>query len=277
MFDYHIHTKYCNHAVGTMEEYVQAAIDKNLSEMGFACHMPFELMPSEVPREEYAMSLHTLNSTYFPEIERLQQKYKHQITIKTGLEIDYCQWIQQPIDEFIDKYSHRLDYILGSVHILKSNDIVWGIDDHRFSHIFNEIGVDVVYQQYINALENLVKSGKYTILAHLDLPKKYGFHPTNRTWYLNRIELLLDLINDNHMGIECSTGGLRKHIGEIYPEEQIIKIAIQKGIPLITSSDAHNPNEVAYNFPELYSYLKRLGLTHLTSYNAKKKSLIEIS
>ncbi len=37
--DSHMHTRYCHHAVGTMEEYVLCAIDKGLEEIVFLEHM----------------------------------------------------------------------------------------------------------------------------------------------------------------------------------------------------------------------------------------------
>jgi len=276
MFDYHIHTHYCNHATGTMEEYVQAAISKNLTEMGFSCHIPYEFMPIEVPRKEYGMSLETLNAFYFPEIQRLKNQYKDYISIKSGLEIDYFGWIQDPINRFIDEYSCQLDYIIGSVHILNSNGIIWGVDDHRFSRYFNEIGIDNVYNQYLDAIMDLIQTNKYHILAHLDLPKKYGFKPTDKNCYYRKIEEILNKVKQRGMCIEISTGGLRKYVGEIYPDEKIIRMMVKEHISLVTSSDSHKPEEVGYNFPQLYSYLKQLGVKYLYKYTNGQKIPIKI-
>ena len=38
--DLHNHTYLCNHASGTMEEYVQEAINKGIDIFGFSCHAP---------------------------------------------------------------------------------------------------------------------------------------------------------------------------------------------------------------------------------------------
>ena len=38
--DLHNHTTLCNHATGTVEEYVQRAIELGIDEYGFACHAP---------------------------------------------------------------------------------------------------------------------------------------------------------------------------------------------------------------------------------------------
>ena len=40
MVDYHIHTSFCGHARGDMEEYVRAAVQIGLEEIGFSGHFP---------------------------------------------------------------------------------------------------------------------------------------------------------------------------------------------------------------------------------------------
>lgn len=37
--DLHVHTKYCNHAQGEMEDYVRFALKRGLSEVGFLAHV----------------------------------------------------------------------------------------------------------------------------------------------------------------------------------------------------------------------------------------------
>jgi histidinol-phosphatase (PHP family) len=246
-----------------MENYVKVAISKKIKEIGFSCHLPYEFLPEEVPRQNYAMSLDTLNQKYFQEIDGLKQTYKDQIIIKTALEIDYINWLQQPIDEFFDKYSEKLDYVLGSVHMLKTEEFVWSVDDRKFIHQYEKYGVDAIYDFYLDELTGLIENGRYTVLSHLDLPKKFGFRPSDKNHYLNRVSDILDLLKKNNMGIECSTGGLRKKVNEVYPEQDILKLALKKEVPIITSSDAHKPEEVGYNFDFLYQYLIELGVTKI--------------
>ena len=42
MIDYHVHTSLCNHATGTMEQYVRAGVDKGLTTIGFLDHLTFQ-------------------------------------------------------------------------------------------------------------------------------------------------------------------------------------------------------------------------------------------
>ncbi|MDE6959160.1 MAG: PHP domain-containing protein, partial [Helicobacter apodemus] len=38
--DLHNHTPFCNHATGSMEEYIQKAIEEKIDIFGFSCHNP---------------------------------------------------------------------------------------------------------------------------------------------------------------------------------------------------------------------------------------------
>ena len=56
MIDYHVHTSLCNHASGTMEQYVQAAVAKGLNTICFLDHLTLQeagrdsaMHPREVP------------------------------------------------------------------------------------------------------------------------------------------------------------------------------------------------------------------------------------
>ena len=43
--DLHNHTILCNHAEGSVEEYVKRAIELGIDEYGFACHAPMNFDP----------------------------------------------------------------------------------------------------------------------------------------------------------------------------------------------------------------------------------------
>ena len=76
--------------------------------------------------------------------------------------------------------------------------------------------------------------------------------------------------------MEVSTGGLRKFVHEMYQEDRIVRMMVERNVPLITSSDSHKPEEVAYEFKKLYAYLKNLGVTQLVHYDKGIKNYVEI-
>ena len=174
MFDYHIHTKHCGHATGDLEDYVKYAIKIGFDEIGFSGHTPFEYLPDNgsIPREKYGMSESKLE-WYFSEITNLQNKYSGQIIIKKGMEIDYMGWNTDAISKFINQISEKVDYIIGSVHMIQSAGIgIWSIDDSKFIKNYQILGVDNVYNQYLDDMISLLTSGMYDIIAHFDLVKK---------------------------------------------------------------------------------------------------------
>ncbi len=277
MFDYHIHSKLCRHAEGELEDYVLSAIDKKFSEIGFSEHTPYQFLSKNLPIKEYGMSLTELEEKYFSEIDRLREKYNGQIIIKTGLELDYLGWKHNEIEDLIKKYNEKLDYIIGSIHILDIPDIgIWGIDDMRFIDNYNKAGVNKIHDHYFDEMEDLIKSRTFDIIGHYDLLKKFGFRPSNKNKYYQRMEQILDLMKKEKMCLEVNTAGLRKKVKEIYPEEKIIKMAIERDISIIISSDSHKPEEIGYKFEECKNNLKKLGLQKLCKFNKRKKEFIPL-
>ena len=57
------------------------------------------------------------------------------------------------------------------------------------------------------------------------------------------------------MAAECSSAGLRKPVGEIYPAPPLLERFVDAGVPFTTASDAHRSEHVADHSSELFDYL----------------------
>ena len=124
IFDHHMHTPLCGHAIGEPEEYVKHAIKIGLKEIGFSDHAPFVHMrdPGVTMGIEQLPDYHRM-------IEEVQEKYKDQIIIKIALEADFIPGYEDKTLEIIQGYDY--DYIIGSVHFI--ND--WAFDDPSCSRL----------------------------------------------------------------------------------------------------------------------------------------------
>ena len=77
--DYHIHTPRCGDAQGSYDEYIEEALRKGLSEIGFSGHCPQYFLPLEERGRESAIPEEEL-TLYVREVESLQEKYRSSIT-----------------------------------------------------------------------------------------------------------------------------------------------------------------------------------------------------
>ena len=108
----HTHTARCKHASGSVDDYCREAVKAGITILGFTEHTPF-------PDKEYYGSRMDFSEMpdYVREIEEVRVRYP-QLTILTGLELDYRPILgkQFYLDEFIHKYD--LDYVIAGVHFL---------------------------------------------------------------------------------------------------------------------------------------------------------------
>lgn len=279
--DWHTHNQLCHHAVGTIEDYVKKAIALNLQTIGISDHFPYEFLKNieRIPYEEYAITLEEVE-TYLSNTESLKTKYKDEINIRIGFEIDFFKNQEYSLNTHLNKVKSRLDYILGSIHILKfkNGKGAWGFDDSRFREDYNYYGADKVFFYYYKKLQKMVKSKDFDIdiIGHFDLPKKFNDIPINKEKVNNEAMKALELIKKKDLVMEINTGGLRKKCKEQYPSEKIIKEMYNRDISIILGSDAHNPNEVAWEFKKTIIMLKKIGYNQLVHFKKRKKSYIEI-
>ena len=90
--DWHTHSALCHHAVGTLEDYVKAAIKNGLDMIGFSDHFPYEFYTGieNVPYKEYAMTMEEIQFYLFRSNE-LREKYSDKIEIKIGFEVEFIE------------------------------------------------------------------------------------------------------------------------------------------------------------------------------------------
>jgi histidinol-phosphatase (PHP family) len=279
--DWHTHNESCHHAKGTIEDYIKKALKNNLRTIGLSDHFPYEFLNNieRIPYEEYAITLPEIED-YLTSSEELKEKYKENIIIRLGFEIDYFKNQEPALNIHLTPIKDRLDFILGSIHILNffNGRGAWGFDDSRFRKEYEYYGVDIVYLFYYQSLQKMVNSDKFDfdIIAHFDLPKKFNDIPIDKEKVYNEMMKTLEQIKNKGVSIEINTGGLRKDCKEQYPSVEIIKEMYSLDIPVLLGSDAHRPEEVAWKFDKMIEILKKIGYSELAHYKKRKRTFIEI-
>jgi histidinol-phosphatase (PHP family) len=258
MIDIHNHTPLCNHALGTPEEYVKKAIEKNIKIYGFSDHAPMEF------DEKYRMSFSDMPK-YENEIKSLKEKYKDKIKILLGYEVDFTPYVDKRVLE------RNVDYLIGSVHFLDN----WGFDNPEFIKEWNNRDVDDIYKEYFNKIESLAKSRFFDIVGHLDLIKVFGFKPKKNIKDIAKNAI--KEIKKSGMAVEINTAGLRKPVKEIYPSTELLEMIKDEGIDITFSSDAHKVEDVGYKIDEAIDIAKKLGFSEAVYFENRIKQKIKLT
>lgn len=262
LVDYHVHTTRCGHASGSMAAYVARARQLGLGELGFSEHFYVYWLPPHQRDPEYGMPQAEL-ADYVADVRRLQRDTPG-LTIRLALEVDYIPGWEARLPALLA--GERWDYLLGSVHFLDD----WGFDDPRLVHRYQDHDITLLYERYFELVMAAAETGLFEVMAHLDLPKKFGHRPTRDPRPLYR--QVAACLRRADVCVEVSTAGLRKPVGELYPAADLLRACFEAGVPATLSSDAHQPHEVGADYERALALLREVGYTEFAVFEQRRRS-----
>lgn len=257
--DYHTHTPLCRHACGEPESFVDAAIAAGLTAYGISDHAPqipepfddWRMMTAELPQ-------------YFEWVQRARDHAAGRIPIRIGLECDWLAGCETWIADLAAR--HPWDYLIGSVHYLGD----WDFDNPNWIGRWAKYDVAEVWTRYWQTYAEMANSGIFDILGHPDLVKKFAHRPEGD---LSRFYgPAIDAIAASGCAIEVNTAGWHKPCAEAYPAADFLELACCAGIPLVISSDAHAPEEIARDFPKAIQLAKAAGYRETLLFHQRQRS-----
>jgi len=280
LYNLHTHSKFCDGS-GEPEEYIVSAIEKNFHTLGFSSHAPVPFQNKFAIKDEEELQ------EYCKTVRNLQEKYQSRILICLGLEADYIQGVSRDFAAF--RQSYDLDYIIGSVHLVKNADDprLWFIDGSKVETysegLENIFGGDVrkaitaFYRQQIQMLN----TQKVDIIGHFDKIKMHNrnrYFKEDESWYRELVMELVETIEKKEIIVEVNTRGIyKKRSEDLYPGQWILKILNEKNIPITLSADAHKPQEVDGFYPETIEMLRNIGYKSLVYFSGGSWREQEIS
>jgi len=248
-----VHTSLCNHASGTMEEYVLAALERGLSAITFLEHLEAEIRYIErtwLTDADFA--------SYFKEGERLRKKYRGRLTIRLGVEVGFNPRAVEGLRAALARYP--FEQVGISYHFFFDGQRHLNMVSRRPENIaaLTALGIDRILSSYFSGLQEAVRTLDGHILCHLDAGLRHlpDLHLT--AGHLAQIDELLSLLQGNKMLLEINTSGFALR-GEPYPARAILRRALALGIPLALGSDAHQPSQVGRFFDKLPAYISGAG------------------
>lgn len=240
--DHHIHTRFCNHAKGEMEEYVLSAINKGLSAMTFLEHLEIGITYS---RQTWLTP--ELFRKYFREGQRLQQQYDGRIRIRLGVEVGYNPEAVAQLQKMITSFP--FEHIGLSYHFIRRGNRHLNLLSRRKENInaLLEAGTETLLNDYFQGLINACNHIPCDKVCHLDAALRYLSEISFTTHHLELINKLLQTMQRLNIALEINTAGFDIRSSP-YPSSTIINQARSLNIPLIAGSDAHHPDQVARHF-----------------------------
>lgn len=225
--NWHTHTYRCGHARGSDEEFVKAAIKAGIRKLGFSDHAPYPGVRGN------GMRMDSLDyDSYVSSINELKEKYKDQIEIYIGLEIEYYE-------RFIDtlnRYRQQLDYLILGQH-------GFSIEREDSYLITEKKGL----LRYCELIEKACDSGLIDCIAHPDIC--LWSYPQIDETVLEVAARIAEAAKKNDVAVEvnCGSGvtrGKRRYAdGERYPypNKEFFREFARKNCDIIVGLDIHDP------------------------------------
>lgn len=233
--DHHTHHRRCGHAVGEIEEYIEAALALGFEEIGITDHAPIYWKEGDHALPGIAMARSEL-AAYVEEVLALKQRYAGRIRVLLGLESDYAPGLDDIYREVLTSYP--FDYVIGSVHQCLG------------SHIYNASRWDTeqaeeTYAEYFRLIRESAQSGLFDVLGHITGLMAYGPKPSAELLD-TEFAATAEALAESGVAIEVNSSGLRKKTGEPFPAVALLNRCLAAGVPVTYGSDSHRPDEVGY-------------------------------
>ncbi|HWK23792.1 MAG TPA: histidinol-phosphatase HisJ [Ureibacillus sp.] len=261
--DGHIHSPFCPHGTkDSFEEYIEKAIKENFTEITFTEHAPLpHNFVDPTPDKDSGMLPQHL-TTYLDTVHQLKLKYKDQITIKVGLEIDYIEGFETETRALLDIAGPVLDDAILSVHFLKHNDTYTCVDFS--SEVYLDIaqkvgGIEALYNLYYDTVLKSIdaKLGRYKPrrIGHPTLIHKFQLAHGEEIDDNHRVTEVLTQMKEKGYELDVNSAGLSKSFcKEPYPPLDMIEYARSISLPLVFGSDAHSVKDLHQHYETIRQY-----------------------
>lgn len=262
-YNFHMHCNFCDGECEP-EEHVLKALSLGFPSIGFSSHGPLPFEPVWTMKESNV-------EEYCKTIRCLKEKYKGQIEIYLGMEIDYLPGLNGPgLQKFKDL---ELDYTIGSVHCMeyKNTGEFLTVDGSMegFKKLLNDMfhgDIKAMVGDYYKRIRDMVRIHKPNIIGHFDIIKKNNvnscFFSESDEWYRREVLDTLNFVAGTGTIIEVNTGGIaRGYVDDLYPSESILKECLNLDIPIMLNSDSHIPGNIDTYYDEAVEILRAIGFT----------------
>ena len=265
--DYHMHlrgglvggSEEVDHTPAAVGPYLEAAAERGVDEIGFTEHVYYFRQTREIWINDYERErcVHDLDLY----CDTILDARRQGLPVRLGLEVDYVGGRQDRLADLLAGYPW--DFLLGSVHYIGT----LAVDQQP--GIWAHHSVEESWRRYVAALAELARSGYVDVLAHPDLPKIFSQRP-ERSMLAELQEQIAVAAADGGVALEISTAGLRKPVGELYPDAALLRACVERGVPITLASDAHLSADVGRDLDQAVALARQAGCETVTVFESRR-------
>jgi histidinol-phosphatase (PHP family) len=271
--DYHVHLRPDDDdtpperyfTAANADRYREAAEERGIAELGVAEHI-----------HRFTQSLEVWQHPWWrkwarDDVDDYCAFVREETDLRLGIEADFVAGREGRLASFLE--AREWDFVVGSVHFVR--DAAVDLEGPEWEHVWGRgDSADRVWQRYFETLAEAARSGLYDVMAHPDLVKVWGSarplpERDPRHYYEPAVEAMLDA----GVAMEVSTAGLRKPVGELYPGPALLDMALDAGLPIALSSDAHQPGQIGHAYEDTVERLRAAGVSELCVFERRERRM----
>lgn len=244
--DYHMHPTVVADQ-SRFDAFAKIALSRGIEEVCITDHMPLDgsTASDRLKRGEVA--------AYCRTVREIAKRYEGVLSVKCGIEVDYHPSVLDQIHAVLSEGD--FDFVLGSTHM------------HLFAKDYFD-GAHTQNQFAEAALKNTlaaVESGMFHSIAHFDMfrwvfsaQQRFALKDDGYCWTIHKgaINAILDAIKQKGIFLEINSHFASSHgdLALTYPVQDIVALALQKGLRFSFGSDAHKAENVGAMYEELRAH-----------------------
>jgi len=243
--DYHVHSTFSD-GHEDVDACCERALSLGLAELGISEHLT---PPCLAPIADYGVA-HERLGEYVASVREAATRYP-ELRLLCGVEADFAP---DGIMEMVELLCGRdFDYVLCSVHF--TDGFQFNAVEHCGDPGWDDPGR--VCRRYWQLVREAAANGLFDVLAHPDLPKRWGHRHDEDITALE--DEAIAALADAGMALEVNTSGLRHPVAELYPTPSLLRRAREVGVPLTFGSDAHHAADIGAGFSEALTLARAAG------------------
>lgn len=257
--DYHMHSSFSGDSDAPMEQMIRQAVSAGLRRICFTEHQDFDYPPCpDTPTGFWTTDTDACRRKYL----ELRDRYRDQIRVLFGIELGLQPHLSARNAEYVRSYD--FDFVIASSHICHRQDPYYA------GFFAGRSGEEAYREYFVSILENIEAFTDYDVYGHLDYVVRYGPDQDNGYTYETYADLLdaiLERLVQKGKGLEINTGGLRVGLRQPNPCAAILKRYRALGGSIVTvGSDAHKPEQIAWDFDRAAQLLRDCGFSYYTTF-----------